>query len=1847
MSTGFAANPVRKLDSDVRFGVLGELTVTAGTALHLGGPKQRTVLAMLIAHADHPVSVDSIIEAVWGDDAAPNARRIVQTYVATLRGELGDVIVKSGSGWRLDADRELIDACSFEDLYNSARDMAVTNPQRASVALREALAMWRGYPYADVEAHGLLDGEISRLTELRSAAQATRIEADLALGRDADLVGEIEALMAEHPYSERFRVQAMLALYRAGRQQEALRSYQHMRELLLEELGIDPTPELQELERRILEQDESLRLAPAQTIQRRAVLVADPGDPIEIGHMPAGERENLLTRTTQALRSAIDREGGGHTITAGTTTYVIFDSVLAAVNVAEAVTRRLEGEAMRFAIDWGDVVLENGRVSGAPVSRAAVMAAVAHSGQTLLSAEAQLAVANSGSGRGIRFENLGSYELYGVEGSLLVYQLLIGDIPPVFPELETHRLPPPLPGGGDRSVPGYELREAISPGSIGTLYRAFQPSVGREVLIEVIGRGDSSDVDFIRNFEADAQRLSLLDHQNIAPLVDYWRQPDGAFMVYRYPRGGLLSQGATGGGQRLVDQIGSALAYAHSLGMIHGSVRPDRIALDEAGNASLLCFPVAGVAPEPSEEYRRYLAPEVAQGENATVASDIYSLAVLARDLGASDPALDRATQPDPALRPRTVAQFLSELSPARTGSSSDRFTEARNPYKGLTAFHETDAADFFGRSAATEELCRALATSNLLAIVGPSGIGKSSVARAGLVPAIRSGRLPGSETWLVTDMLPGSHPFLELQRALARVSVALTVGLTEALAAQDSHALEHVADVLPDQGDLVVLVDQFEELFTMTGAAERQAFLDLIETSIEERWVRFVLTLRADFFDRPLLYAGFGKLLKTSTVMLTSPTPGELAEAINKPAQGVGVEVAPELVERMVSEVRDQPGALPLLQHTLAELFASRRSDLIGIADFEERGGVRGSLAKRAESIHSRLPDADRTKVKQLFLRLVAIVDENSPTRRRVRVTELADLEVEEAIEAFVRSRLLVLDSEPETRIPTIEVSHEALLTYWPRLAGWTDSAREDLTMVRRLEESRREWEGSARDDAYLLTRGRLAQHQAWTATTMLALSEPEREYLTASRRHDERLKQRSRRRRNFIMGGFAAAAVLAAVLAIIAFIQRGEAERNTALAEARQVILEADKAVTTDPELSMLLSLEAIKAFRAADAEPPPSAIGVLRHGLNESVVDRRIPGSVSVAVSPDGAYLATLSDDENVAVWSLTSWEVVRELESPGGRVQAVGFDGSGDLLLVSYGGVPRPLRVWEWRTGSHVDLGGETPLPMGQFAFSNRRVMGIDQQRGLVTIRRGPPDSGLDGFEVWDFNRHQLLYVVGSDEPDAPAPSFFADRRLAFLELPNETREGWVIRIMDSMTGEALDSVAVDWREHVAFLPLTFSVSPEGSRAVMHDEDQVALIDLESGEVRWVNDRLTQPLDPLWLPDGEHLFVGGPTAPSVLDASDGSVVRQLPGGVRGGVISYAPIPGSDLVAAAGDDVTEVVIFDWTKELSDYPTLSSEFPRVTDMMFVGDGDLLAVSDWNSNALIDAKSGAIVAHRAGRDPMERQQTGYPIFSDGGGYTAGPDAEGRSILWSNQDQGVAYMSPPGWQIRGVSEDGSLAVIVSEADGYSTRLIHTEDGTLIADLDIGGNFMPQAIFSPDGTLVLTNNIQFKRIWDTSTGSLLREIELFGWDQRFTPDGNTIVVGGREGTIHVFDVEGLLAGLPTEETVIREISAHNNFITMIRVSPDGSVFLSRALDEPLELWHLETGEKLGEFGTTDEMVGAFHPTEPLLYVPLPGGEIGVYALDVDDLVELAEVRLTRDLREEECQLYLRRSCGDEN
>jgi DNA-binding SARP family transcriptional activator len=245
----------------MRYRVLGPLEVLAdGAPRPLGGPKQRVVVGMLVAAAGRPVPVDTLLQAIYGEDACPACKASLQTFVSNLRHVLGDVIVRSGVGYLIDCEPATIDAVRFDDLVRAAT--ACSDPNRVAASLRKALATWRGHPYAGIEAHGYLDGEITRLAELRLAALEARIDADMRTARHRYVVAELDALAAEHPLRENLRAMHMLALYRSGRQAEALQAFAKTRVALLECLGIDPSSELQALERRILEHDRSLIAAP-------------------------------------------------------------------------------------------------------------------------------------------------------------------------------------------------------------------------------------------------------------------------------------------------------------------------------------------------------------------------------------------------------------------------------------------------------------------------------------------------------------------------------------------------------------------------------------------------------------------------------------------------------------------------------------------------------------------------------------------------------------------------------------------------------------------------------------------------------------------------------------------------------------------------------------------------------------------------------------------------------------------------------------------------------------------------------------------------------------------------------------------------------------------------------------------------------------------------------------------------------------------------------------------------------------------------------------------------------------------------------------------------------------------------------------------------------------------------------------------------------------------------------------------------------------------------------------------------------------------------------------------------
>ena len=1273
--------------SDLKVRVLGPLEVLSdGVDVRLGGPKQRTVLALLAAEVGKSVSVDALIDGVWGDEPTAGARSTLQTYVSNLRAAIGDVIVRDDGGYRLAADPEDVDAVEFEQtVERDGRARGDRSPPRRRNGSAQRSRSGAATRTPTCPAAFALELEARRLEELRLRAVETRIEAELALGRHAELVAELEVLCEEFPIYERFRAQHMLALYRSGRQAEALRAYQKTRAYLAEELGLEPSAQLQELERRILNQDPSLELEAEPQVQTLAFLLTDIEDSTVLWELQTeAMRVRSRASTTGSCSSAAEAAGGRLVKRVGDGVDLVFADIGAAVAAASEIHRELAcgglGRARsRCAFGWRSTSARSRRAAATTSARCSTAPAGCSPPRTA----ARCSSRRTRTRRSRRPATAGRRRRWASSGSRASAARSTSS------SSSSTAFPPTSRRSGStgcprRSRPARSAARCAATSSasrsaaatLGVVYRAYQPSVGREVAIKVIRPELVNQPSFVRGFEAEAQLVAQLEHPHLVPLYDYWRDPEGAYLVMRWLRGGSLRQALERGpwnlepASRLLSQVAGALAYAHRQGVVHRDVKPANVLLDEEGNAYLSDFGIAarlaglGDDGRPVTSSPAYVSPEELAGEPLTPRSDIYGLGLLTFELLTGQrppmdgplpsvravrpelpPALDeviaRATASDPGERYESVDRFVAAFAAAvGAPASAETYTPAENPYKGLRAFGEADAADFYGRDALVGELVRALADRRLVAVVGPSGIGKSSVVKAGLVPALRGGGA-------VRDRSSGSSPTCSRARIPTRSSPPRSSGSrsngrttsSRSSRATSSGSAASSSGSCRAESELLLVVDQFEELFTLTADEEtRRRFLAGLTALADDprSRARVLVTLRADFLDHPLRYPEFGELLRAGMVAVAAPSEDELAEAIERPARRVGVRFEPGLVSQIVADVRDQPGALPLLQYALTELFAARTGDTLTLEGYVATGGVVGALGRRAEDLYARLGPSAQAACRQVFLRLVGADPAAQDTRRRVRRSELRQLElepdaVEEILARYGEHRLLTFDREPLTRTPTVEVAHEAILSQWDRLRGWIEERREDLLLHRRLVEAVGEWQDAGRDPEYLPREGRLAQFEAWAGATDLALTAGEREFLAEARAAADAAARRRARRRRATLAGFAVLAAAASVLAAFALVLRSEARDDARLATARQLAASAQANLEVDPERSILLAIEAAETTRRHDGTMLAEAEQALHDALAASRVliavdgvGRRTGIGHVVALAPDAVPL-----------------------------------------------------------------------------------------------------------------------------------------------------------------------------------------------------------------------------------------------------------------------------------------------------------------------------------------------------------------------------------------------------------------------------------------------------------------------------------------------------------------------------------------------------------------------------------------------------------------------------------------------
>ena len=839
--------------------------------------------------------------------------------------------------------------------------------------------------------------------------------------------------------------------------------------------------------------------------------------------------------------------------------------------------------------------------------------------------------------------------LPSTELQALEERVLVGD-----PAL-TVTSPDMLPGGGPApglAVRGYELRERIGAGRFGIAYRAFQPAVGREVAVKVIRPELADDAQFVRAFDDEAQLVARLEHPNIVPLYDYWREPGAGYLVMRLMQGGSLDTALHSGPlspdrvARLVAEVGSALDLAHKTGVMHLDIKPSNILIDAEGTALLSDFGIAASGPGfdarlPTLE-PPYSPPELRDGGRLSTSSDVYSLAVVAaqsltgrtgeisEQMVGMDAriveVLTKATAVDPDLRYDDVGSFVEDFLEAvgdGAAPSTTRRPGPSNPYKGLRSFQQADTVDFHGRERLVERILARLgstgARSRLVAVVGPSGSGKSSAVKAGVLPALKRGGVVDSASWYQVEMTPGPHPFSALEEALISVAVNQPASLLDELAAEGG--IHRAVDrVLPgSDSQLVIVIDQFEELYTLADPAVANRFLAALVEAITAQpgRVRVVITLRADFYDRPLSHRSFGELLRHCTEVLTPMSHEEMERAISGPARRLGVEYEPALLGEILAEVTDRPGALPLLQYALTELFERRQGQVITTSVYRSIGGVAGALGERAESLFKGLEGEAQQVTKQVFLRLVTLGEGVEDTRRRVVMSELLSLQgagphVEAVVQAFGRHRLLSFDRDPISRGPTVEISHEALLAEWPRLKKWIDDARGDIRAQRRLSAAAEEWAERSEDSGYLLTGPRLTRFQGWLEDAPVELTASERRFLEAcaaqQRLEDERaresaLQKERLRRRSRGLVGVAIFAVIAIGLSVFAIIERQRSQRLAAelsvTERARHLTGLSLFQVQGDPELSVMLAVEAARST-ADDGFVVPEALDAIHASI-----------------------------------------------------------------------------------------------------------------------------------------------------------------------------------------------------------------------------------------------------------------------------------------------------------------------------------------------------------------------------------------------------------------------------------------------------------------------------------------------------------------------------------------------------------------------------------------------------------------------------------------------------------------------
>ena len=1152
-------------------------------------------------------------------------------------------------------------------------------------------------------------------------------------------------------------------------------------------------------------------------------------------------------------------------------------------------------------------------------------------------------------------------------------------------------------------------------------------------------------------------------------------------------------------------------------------------------------------------------------------------------------------------------------------------------PYKGLNFFEATDAHLYFGRQTLVNELVgmlMAISQGNhrFLAVIGASGSGKSSLVRAGLVSALKSGAIPGSDRWLIKIVTPTAQPVKELATVLTeREPDRATLDLIDDLAADDRVLDVRASKILMHDARtgsrLLLIVDQFEELFTLCKErTTRRAYIGNLLTAAQSDGPTIViLVLRADFYRYCLEYEQLRLLLEQHTKLVGPMNREQLREAIVGPAVANGWHFEEGLVKLFLDDVGDEPGALPLLAHALRETWERRRGRTLTLAGYSDVGRVQGAIGTTADHVFARLNDGQKVIAKNIFLRLTELGEGAEDTRRRARLSELLPAgqdqqSAEQVLQILADARLVT------THADEAEVAHEALIREWPQLRKWLDDDREGLRIHRRLTEAAKDWSTSRHDPSDLYRGSRLSQAQEWINTHATELNQLELDFLHASQadaevqahrevalaaeRESNHLRELDnqrqlaleQKRRAHLFRNWSVVAAILLFWAIIAaglslYLNRelndknrklsvvnnqlqtslATTKRNAKIAFSRQLAVESTRELNNGNfEAAILLAVESGQVAETIES------YNVIRDVLAypwrcSTILYGHMWGITQATWNHDESKVLTSSHDNTARIWDIATG---KELASFAGH-QAVWSQDESKVLTINWD--DNKVHIWDIATGKELA------------SFAGHQAVWSQDESKVLTV------SNHNTVHIWDVVTGKALVTFAGDQGLSPFQVTWSHDESKVLTVDNTAR------IWDAITGKELVKLTHIYRavwSHDESKLLTMNWN-DGAARILDGDTATEIVKLAGhtggiSQATWSQD------------ESKVLTVNSNDTASIWDAITGKELVTFIGHTRDVVQAmwnhdeskvltvssddtvsiWDAITGKELAKLAGHTggITQAI---WNQDASKVLTVSNDnTARIWDSAkikelasFVGHTQGVVQATWNKDeskvlTVSNDTTARIWDMATGKGLIKLEKVYQAIWSQDASKVLTINWDGIVSIWeaATGKALVTFIGHTRDVVQAVwNHDESKVLTISDDD--TARIWDMTTGKELVKLEVGEAGGVQAIWNKDESKVLTVNGEYMvRIWDVATAEELASFA--GHQATWSQDGSKVLTVGDNNNAAIWSTI-------TGKALVTFIG-HEADLTQAIWSQDESKVLTSSNDNTARIWEAATGKALVTF-----------------------------------------------------------------